>query len=86
MTQFTDLALQFLDPILLGARKTAALSAITFASAAVSLPPFAAMPFLAASVGMRWWTFAIAGTLGRWARFWAVMAVPGLLPPGLFGI
>jgi hypothetical protein len=24
--------------------------------------------FLAASVGMRWWTFAIAGTLGRWAR------------------
>ena len=47
---------------------------------------FAAMPFLAASVSMRWWTFALAGTVGRWARFWAVMAVPGLLPPALFGI
>ena len=68
------------------ARHPWALSAITFLSAAVSLPPFAAMPFLAASVGMRWWTFALAGTAGRWARFWAVMAVPGLLPPGLFGI
>lgn len=63
-----------------------AMSAITFVSAATSLPPFAAMPFLAASVSMRWWTFALAGTVGRWARFWAVMAVPGLLPPALFGI
>lgn len=68
------------------ARHPWALSAITFASASVSLPPFSAMPFLAASVGMRWWTFTIAGTLGRWVRFWAVMAVPGLLTPTLFGV
>lgn len=63
-----------------------AMSGITFLSAAVSLPPFAAMPFLAASVGMRWWTFALAGTLGRWVRFWAVMAAPQLLPDSLFGV
>lgn len=65
---------------------TWAMSVITFLSAAVSLPPFSAMPFLAASVGMRWWTFALAGTAGRLARFWAVMAVPGLLPESLFGV
>lgn len=63
-----------------------AMSLITVASASVSLPPFAAMPFLAASVGMRWWTFALAGLLGRWVRFWAVMAVPGLLPESLVGL
>lgn len=68
------------------ARHPWALSAITFLSAAVSLPPFAAMPFLAASVGMRWWTFALAGTAGRWVRFWVAMAVPGLLPPALLGL
>ena len=65
---------------------TWAMSAITFTSASVSLPPFTPMPFLAASVGMRWWTFAIAGLLGRWLRFWAVMAVPHLLPDSLFGV
>ncbi len=68
------------------ARHPWAMFAITFSSAVVSLPPFTAMPFLAASVGMRWWTFALAGAAGRWVRFWAVMAVPGLLPGSLFGV
>lgn len=61
-------------------RHSWAMAALTFTSAAVSVPPFTPMPFVAASVEMRWWSFALFSTLGRWARFWAVMASPELLP------
>lgn len=53
---------------------------VTFASASVSLPPFAPMSLLAPAAGMRWWSFFTAALAGRWLRFWLVMAVPGLLP------
>lgn len=65
-------------------RHSWAMVLLTFTSAAVSVPPFTPMPFVAASVDMRWWTFALAGVAGRWVRFWAVMATPQLLPDTLF--
>lgn len=61
-------------------------SAVTAAAAFVSVPPYAVVSVLAGTVGMRWWLFALISLVGRFLRFWAIVSVPELLPPGLFGL
>ncbi|MHB1065679.1 MAG: VTT domain-containing protein [Georgenia sp.] len=61
-------------------------SAVTAVAAFGSVPPYAVVSVLAGTVGMRWWLFALVSLVGRFLRFWALMSIPVLLPPGLFGI
>ncbi|MBZ2199267.1 YqaA family protein [Occultella gossypii] len=61
-------------------------SLITAVSAFAGVPPYALVSVLAGTVRMRWWLFALISVAGRWLRFWAVMAVPHLLPDALFGL
>ncbi|MPV36602.1 YqaA family protein [Georgenia subflava] len=61
-------------------------SAVTLVSAFAGLPPYAIVSVLAGSVRMRWWLFALLSVLGRFARFWAILQVPHLLPDALFGL
>lgn len=61
-------------------------SAVTAAAAFGSIPPYAVVSVLAGTVGMRWWLFALVSLVGRFLRFWALISIPALLPPGLFGI
>ncbi|SED88284.1 YqaA family protein [Ruania alba] len=61
-------------------------SAVTLVSAFAGLPPYALVAVLAGTLRMRWWLFAGLSLIGRFLRFWAVVAVPELLPGTLFGI
>lgn len=49
---------------------------VSWCAAAFSLPPYALMPFLAPSLRQAWWHFASASLLGRWLRFYVVIALP----------
>ncbi|UFU04243.1 VTT domain-containing protein [Ruania suaedae] len=60
--------------------------AVTGVSAFAGAPPYALVAVLAGSLRMRWWVFGATSLVGRFARFWAVVSVPHLLPDALFGI
>ena len=47
-------------------------------SAAVGIPPFAVVSLLAGVVGIRLWTFLVAGAVGRFVRFLAFALLPGV--------
>lgn len=49
---------------------------VSWSAAAFSLPPYALMPFFAPTLRQAWWHFASASLLGRWLRFYVVIAVP----------
>lgn len=55
-------------------------SALTLISGVVGIPPFAVWSVLAGSIRMPWWLFLLVGLIGRYARFLAIIAAPGLLP------
>ena len=61
-------------------------SVVTLLSSFAGLPPYAVVSVLAGTVGMRWWLFVLWSVVGRFARFWAILQVPGLLPDALFGV
>jgi membrane protein YqaA with SNARE-associated domain len=56
---------------------------LTLVSAFVGLPPFAVVSVLAGSLRMPWVLFLVAGLVGRYGRFLAILLAPGLLPGGL---
>jgi membrane protein YqaA with SNARE-associated domain len=56
--------------------------ALVAVSASVGLPPIAATSVLAGTLRMRWWVFALTALAGRFARFLAVLQVPGLFGYG----
>jgi membrane protein YqaA with SNARE-associated domain len=53
--------------------------ALVFTSALTGLPPFYVTSVAAGIVGLRTAPFVLAGLLGRFLRFGAVFALPGLL-------
>lgn len=64
-------------------RHPAGLLAVTFAAAAVSLPPFALWCVAAGGLGMKWHVFLVVSTAGRFVRFLLLGLFPGLLPGDL---
>ena len=55
-------------------------SVVTLVSGVIGIPPFAVWSVLAGSIRMPWWLFLLVGLIGRYARFLAIIAAPGLLP------
>ncbi|GGD06185.1 VTT domain-containing protein [Nocardioides daphniae] len=50
-----------------------------FVSALTGFPPFAVLSVLAGVLRLRLWVFLVAGTAGRFLRFWAVASSGDLL-------
>jgi membrane protein YqaA with SNARE-associated domain len=60
-------------------RRPVWMAGLLLASALTGLPPFAAISMLAGMARVRLVTFLVTGLIGRFARFAAVAAAPGLL-------